>query len=270
MRQRFCIVTTPRSYSTAVCRELETQLGPAIQLPGPPKVGYELLHYAYLHEVSDLYGIPFNDDERAFIDAYFEWKPASGVRHALASAARQLVKGPATTYVGFKTFPIFHRFNEFFERPDVTFIVLHRRNLDMVFLSWCVALYRNNFEGTFDAKLSDLSFAQIAEREEGLQRLMRDFLFNLRGMSNLISRGAIELVVDENEQVVNNARLDAFFERTIDFSGITHRSKYSALPDMDLFHDRFRELLSFWQSRSNNLSSLAEAFESAYARHGTR
>ena len=212
---------------------------------------------------------PSTTTKGAFIDAYFELKPASGVRNALASAARRLVKGPATSYVGFKTFPGFHRYNEFFERPDVTFIVLHRRNLDMVFLRWCVAIRSGNFEGTFDAKLTDLSFAQIAKNKEGLQQLMRSFLFNLRGMSNLISRGAIELVVDENERVVNNARLDAFFERTIDFAGITHRSNYAALPDMDVFHDRFRELLSFGQSRSNSPSSLVEAFNASYARHGT-
>jgi len=38
-----------------------------------------------------------------------------------------------------------------------------------------------------------------------------------------------------------------------------------ALPDLDLFHERFQELLRFWGSRSTRPSSLLMEFETAYA-----
>jgi hypothetical protein len=269
MKRKFCVVTTPRSYSTVVCQKLVDVMGPAIRMPGPPNVGYELLHYRYIDEVAQLYGLPLNDDDRQFIDAWFDWEPPDDrplLRRKLSLAKRLLTRRPF--FVGFKTFPQFHRYNEFFERRDVTFIVLHRRNLDIAFLSWCVALHRENFGDTFNAKLGDLTFAKLARNERGLKNLMKDFLFNLRGLSGLLSRGAIDLVVDENERVVSSPRLDAFFGRTIDFSDITHRSDYTALPDMDLFQQRFRELLTFWRSKSSNACSLVEEFESAYAARG--
>jgi hypothetical protein len=236
-------------------------IGPAIEMPGPPEAGYELLHFRYMPDIADLYQIPLNDDERQFIDAYYAKQPTPepGLREIVASVKRRFA-GPR--YVGFKTFPTFHRYNEFFERSDITFIVLHRRNLDLVFLSWCVATFRDNYEQAFNAKLGDFRFAQLAKRPEGLRWMMRDFLFNLRGMSNLISRGAIELVVDEDERVVNSPRLNEFFGATMDFSDINHRSDYTALPDLDLFYEHFWELLSFWKSRSTTVSSLVEAFES--------
>jgi hypothetical protein len=230
-------------------------------MPGPPDVGYELLHDRLGHEIMDLYGIPF-DDERAFVDAYLDREPDTGIRKTVSSAARTLLRGSESRFTGFKTFAQFHRYCEFFERSDITFIVLHRRNLDVLFLSWCVATYRQNFEDTFDKKLADFRFADVADRTDGLRRMMRDLLFNLRVMSDLLERGAIELVVDEDEQVANNPRLDAFFERPIDFSTIQHRSDYSVLPDMDLFQKTFRELLDFWRSRSCHPSRLLREFES--------
>ena len=266
MKRKFCIVTMPRSYSTAVCRKLIEVVSPDIEMPGPPKVGCELLHLEYIAEVSDFYGIPLNDDEREFIDAYLEREPPApaGLRQAVSSAGRRLLKGPRTTFVGFKTFPFFHHYNEFFDREDITFIVLRRMNLDHAFLSWCVAIWRNNFHQTFDAKLENLRFAEIAEHREAIINRMRQFLFNLRGMSRLLERGAIDLVVDESERIVNNPRLDEFFGRTIDFSSITHRSNYAEMPDLDLFHERFQEALTFWRSRSTRPCALVEEFERRY------
>jgi hypothetical protein len=234
-----------------------------MEMPGPTKIGYELLHYKYIAEVSDLYRIPLNDDERGFIEGWYAREPAAGspVRRMLSSVVPALLGGPETFYIGFKTFPQFHRYNEFFDRTDIKFIVLHRENLDMAFLSWCVALYRDNFGDTFNAKLEGLRFAKIAERAQGLQLMMQNFLFNLRVMSHLLERGAIHLRVDEHERVQNSPKLDEYFGRAIDFSPIDHRSDYSALPDMDLFQEHFRQLLDYWGTRSERPSRLVEAFE---------
>jgi hypothetical protein len=236
-------------------------VAPRITMPEPPEVGYELLHQKYLERVADLYDIPIDFHDGQFVDAFYDRLPMrSGTERALTAVTSVLGRRPTAHYVGFKTFPFFHYYNEFFEREDVTFIVLHRRNLDRVFLSWALSMKRDEFGETFDDKLKDFSFAQVAHNREKLTWMMQTLVFNMRVMGDLLARGAIELVVDEQERVQNSERLDEYFGRAVDFSVITHRSHYERLPDMQFFQERFHEMLGACLSKCRRIPALVEQF----------